>query len=241
LRRRIFWWVLRQTRMRVRDRENLRFARTQVFGRARQIFMELGRRLYAADELAAARDVFYLNMDEILGYVEGTATSTDLQMLAMLRKAEFARYAMLPAPAERFATYGAVHQGNTFQSANTAQGLSGDEDERQGTGCCPGVVRGRARVVPDPMAVVLAPGDILVAERTDPSWIMIMPAAAGLLVARGSLLSHAAIVARELGIPAIVGLTGVTQWLHDGDEVEFDGRTGVVRKIRGCQRDRVTG
>ena len=76
-------------------------------------------------------------------------------------------------------------------------------------------------------------GWVFVAERTDPSWILIMPAAAGLLIARGSLLSHTAIVARELGIPAIVGLAGVTQWLHEGDEVEFDGGSGVVRKLAG--------
>jgi pyruvate,water dikinase len=231
LRRSIFWWVLRQTRARVLDRENLRFARTQVFGRARQIFVELGRRLYSAGALVEVRDVFYLNLDEIFGFVEGTATSTDLHALATLRKSEFACYQALPPPAERFATYGAVHEGNTFQGASAGQALSRNGVERQGTGCCPGVVRGRVRVVTDPMSVVLSPGDILVAERTDPSWILIMPAAAGLLIARGSLLSHTAIVARELGIPAIVGLAGVTQWLHEGDEVEFDGGSGVVRKL----------
>jgi pyruvate,water dikinase len=233
LRRRIFWWVLRQARARVRDRENLRFTRTQVFGRARQIFVELGRRLYGAGALADAHDVFYLNMDEIFGFVEGATTFTDLSALAALRKAEFVGYQALPAPAERFATYGAVHEGNTFQDASAMQVLGSGDNERQGTGCCPGVVRGRVCVVLDPLSAALAPGDILVAERTDPSWILIMPAAAGLLMARGSLLSHTAIVARELGIPAIVGLTGVTQWLHDGDEIEFDGGTGVVRKMTG--------
>jgi pyruvate,water dikinase len=231
LRRRIFWWVLRQARKRVRDRENLRFARTQVFGRARHIFVELGRRFYSAGALADARDVFYLNVDEILGFVEGTATSITLHELAALRKAEFARYQALPALAERFVTYGAVYEGNTFQGVSPVQAQFSDGDERQGIGCCAGAVRGRVRVVTDPLSVVLAPGDILVAERTDPSWILVMPAAAGLLVARGSLLSHTAIVARELGIPAIVGLAGVTQWLQDEDEVEFDGATGVVRKV----------
>jgi phosphoenolpyruvate synthase/pyruvate phosphate dikinase len=70
-----------------------------------------------------------------------------------------------------------------------------------------------------------------VAERTDPGWIMLFPAAAGILVERGSLLSHSAIVARELGIPAIVSLPGLTAWLTDGDLVEFDGATGVVRRL----------
>jgi pyruvate,water dikinase len=60
---------------------------------------------------------------------------------------------------------------------------------------------------------------------------MVFPSARGLLVERGSLLSHAAIVARELGIPAVVSLPGVTRWLKDGDSVEMDGSTGIVRRI----------
>jgi pyruvate,water dikinase len=104
-------------------------------------------------------------------------------------------------------------------------------DQRQGIGCCPGVVRGRVRVVIDPAHATLQPGDILVAERTDPGWILLFPAAAGLLVEHGSLLSHSAIVARELGLPAIVSLKGVTCWLKDGDEIEFDGSTGLVIKV----------
>ena len=75
------------------------------------------------------------------------------------------------------------------------------------------------------------PRAILVAEHTDPGWIMIFPTALGVLVERGSLLSHAAIVARELGIPAVVSIPGVTRWLRDGDVVEFDGSTGVVRRV----------
>lgn len=72
------------------------------------------------------------------------------------------------------------------------------------------------------------PGEILVAERTDPGWIMLFPAAAGILVERGSLLSHAAIVSREMGIPSVVSLSGITSWLNDGDLVTFDGTTGRV-------------
>jgi pyruvate,water dikinase len=60
---------------------------------------------------------------------------------------------------------------------------------------------------------------------------MVFPSALGILVERGSLLSHAAIVARELGIPAIVSIPGVTRWLRDDDWVELDGSTGVVRRV----------
>jgi pyruvate,water dikinase len=85
--------------------------------------------------------------------------------------------------------------------------------------------------VTDPATADLEQRAILVAEHTDPGWIMVFPAARGLLVERGSLLSHAAIVSRELGIPAIVSLPGVTRWLEDGDSVEMDGSTGIVRRI----------
>ncbi len=102
---------------------------------------------------------------------------------------------------------------------------------RVGIACCPGVVRGRARVIRDPRGAILASGDILVAERTDPGWILLFPLAGGVVVERGSLLSHSAIVARELGIPCVVGVAGVMAWLRDGDEIEMDGASGTVRRI----------
>ncbi len=230
LHRTLFRWVLSGARRRVRDRENLRFERTRVFGRAREIFVELGRRFYAAEALDDPRDVFYLTLDEIIGYVQGTTASADLRGLAQVRAAEFACYAQMPPPASRFATLGAVQQGNAFQAAQAASAPPAG-DVLTGIGCCPGVVRGRARVVRDPLNAALEPGDIVVAEHTDPSWILILPLAAGLVVERGSLLSHAAIVARELGIPAVVALSGATSRLHDGATIEIDGSTGRVTTL----------
>jgi len=87
------------------------------------------------------------------------------------------------------------------------------------------------RVITDPRNAKLKAGEILVAERTDPGWIMLFPSASALLVERGSLLSHSAIVAREMGIPAIVSISGVTRWLKNGDWVEMDGSRGTVRRI----------
>jgi pyruvate,water dikinase len=94
-------------------------------------------------------------------------------------------------------------------------------------------VRGIARVVRDPKQARLTAGCILVADHTDPGWIMLFPSASGLLVERGSLLSHSAIVARELGIPAVISIPGLLDWLKDGDEVELDGAAGIVRRIAG--------
>ena len=97
------------------------------------------------------------------------------------------------------------------------------------------IVRGPARVVLDPRDARIAPGEILVAARTDPGWVMLFPAAAGLLVEYGSLLSHSAIVARELGIPAVVSAAGATTWVQTGDWIELDGSTGEVRKVSALE------
>lgn len=228
----IFNWVLGNARRGVRNRENLRFARTLVFGRARRIFRELGRRFRELGLLADADDIFYLEVDEILGYSEGSATCGDLAGLAVLRKRAFAAYRAASPPPGRIESRGSVYQGRQAAIApDHANAVQLDDQSRRGTGCCPGLVRGRVRVVSDPRAITLEPGEILVAARTDPGWIVLFPVAAGLLVERGSLLSHAAIVARELGLPTVVGLDGVTNWLADGDLVELDGASGVVRRI----------
>jgi pyruvate,water dikinase len=126
-----------------------------------------------------------------------------------------------------------VHQGTQWeqQAAPLAAPSSESGDQRSGTGCYPGIVRGPVRVVRDPREAELRPGEILVAERTDPGWVMLFPAAAALLVERGSLLSHSAIVARELGIPAVVSIPGLTQWLKTGDVVEMNGAAGTVRRL----------
>jgi pyruvate,water dikinase len=230
LRRLVFGWVLRNARARVRDRENLRFERTRLFGRVRRLVVELGRRLNAVGALASPRDVFHLELEELLGFVSGTTSCDDLRALAGARGAAYERYRTKTPPAERFPTRGWIPIGNRFvATAAPAVDLGGDS--RRGTGCCPGVVRGRARVVRDPRGVELPTGAILVAERTDPGWIMLFPAAAGLVVERGSLLSHSAIVARELGLPAVVGVPGCTAWIADGQLIELDGSTGLVRKV----------
>ena len=232
LRRAIFAWVLRNARRRVRDRENLRFERTRLFGRVRRIFLEAGRRLHAEGVLNDPRDVFYLELDEIVAYVEGASACDDLRGLAAVRRRAFERYAELEAPADRFETFGAPYIANSCKGSGAEppdQGEADGDDVLRGLGCCPGVVRGRARVIRDPRGAELKQGEILVAERTDPGWIMLFPAAAGILVERGSLLSHSAIVAREMGIPAIVSIAGVTTRIENGSWVEMDGARGTVK------------
>ncbi len=231
-RRVVFNWVLRHARARMVGRENLRFERTRLFGRVRRVFLEIGKRLYSLGLLNDARDVFYLELHEVLGFIEGTTTTVNLKGLVAVRKADFEQFRSQAAPDDRFETRGIVNQGNAFVGKiPIATHRSLDPNERKGMGCCPGSVRGSVRVVRDPKNAKLNHGEIIVAERTDPGWIMLFPCASALLVERGSLLSHAAIVSREMGIPSIVSLAGVTTWLKDGDWIEMDGSTGIVRKI----------
>ena len=225
----IFAWVLKNARARVRDRENLRFERTRLFGHVRRLFLEMGKHLHKQGHLQQARDIFYLEVQEIIGFVHGTTSTTRLVELVNMRRKEFESFRALPPPADRFKTHGTVHAGNDFTSTQSVSATVGDAVK--GIGCCPGVVRGLVRVVVDPRAAELKSGEILVAERTDPGWVMLFTLVSGLLVERGSLLSHSAIVAREMAIPAVVSIPGLTQWLKTGDEVEFNGTTGEVRLI----------
>lgn len=231
----IFRHVLTRARSRIRDRENLRFERTRVFGRVRRIFAELGRRFTADGLLDDTRDIFYLEVDEIFGIVDGITSTCDLRGLVALRRREFDEYAATPAPPDRFESRGGVR---TMQppAAHATPDETRSGDVRRGTGCYPGVVRGPVSVVRDPTTATLLPGEILVAERTDPGWVVLFPCAAAILVERGSLLSHSAIVARELGIPAIVAVEGLTSWLRTGDTVELDGATGVITRLQAVEQ-----
>jgi pyruvate,water dikinase len=228
--------VLRHAKARVRDRENLRFERTRVFGLVRRIFVTLGQRLHETGALDAPEDVFYLERHEIFGFIEGRATTTSLRELVAVRRREFGVHRNAPALPSRFETRGVVCASAILPSKQ-AVGDSQAGEERRGLGCCAGIVRGKVRVITDPRRDRLEHGEILAARSTDPGWIVLFSAAAGLLVERGSLLSHSAIVSRELGIPGIVSIEGLTSWLNDGDLVELNGTTGIVRRLaQGVER-----
>jgi phosphohistidine swiveling domain-containing protein len=94
-------------------------------------------------------------------------------------------------------------------------------------------VRARARLIRDPRREALVQGEILVARHTDPGWIAVFSNASAIVVERGSLLSHSAIVAREMGIPCVVGLKGALDWIVDGEMISVDGASGEVGKADG--------
>ena len=235
-RRLIFSRVLRNARRGIRHRENMRFARTRIYGILRDMLRAIGEQLAAEGILDNAGDIFYLTIDEVWDFVKGTAVTTDLRGLARLRKEEFDGYRLepTPPPERRFDTYGLAYHRNLFrrqQQPARPDWMDGTESQLAGIGCCPGVVEGPVAIVSDLICARQPTGTILVAERTDPGWVPIFPGYSGILIERGSLLSHSAIVAREMGIPTIVGITGLTARLRSGQIVRMDGRAGTVEIV----------
>ena len=225
-----FDFILKQARYTVKNRENLRFERTLLFGRVRKLFLRIGFILASMNVIEEKRDIFYLEVDEILFYIDGKSTTNNLKDLIRIRKQQYLKYNDT-MPDERFYTYDAVNIGNTFKREEKKKNTKKAELELKGIGASPGKVTGKVRIIKNPTNAKLEQGEILVAEYTDPGWIMLFPVARGILVERGSLLSHSAIVSRELGVPAVVGVTGLIDSLEDGDEIELDGTTGKVRKL----------
>src|SRR5690606_42004037 len=129
---------------------------------------------------------------------------------------------------------GGVHRESAIAATGSPSLLSG---ELNGIGCCPGRVKARVRIILDPEGAESLDGDILVTRSTDPGWTTLFPAASGILVERGSLLSHSAIVSREMGKPCIVGITGLLKVLKTGDWIEMDGSTGRVKRIEAHEND----
>lgn len=223
LAKRIISW----TKSRVRDRENLRFERTRIFGFARRVFLALGQEFASRGLVNAPRDVFFLTKDEILGAVEGAGLSHDLKAIVAMRRAEDDASRKRADPPERIEMRGpAIAPLWDQQMASKVN----DDMIQIATGCAAGQVTATARVIRDPRTQTLAPGEILVARHTDPGWIAVFAQASAIVVERGSLLSHSAIVARELGIPCVVGLKSATQWIADGQTITVDGAAGRVEK-----------
>ena len=222
-------FMLKHARRGVKNRENMRFARTKIYGLLRQLLLAAGASLVREGILDDPDDVFSLAIDELWDYVKGTAVSTDLRGLAALRKVEFDAYrAADTGPDDHFETFGMAYHRNRFRNHERETTSEAEPGTLRGIGCSPGIVSGVARVVHSPRDDVNLNGEILVAARTDPGWVPLYPSVSGILIERGSILSHSAIVAREMGIPAIVGIPRLLEQVKDGDAVQMDASTGEV-------------
>jgi pyruvate,water dikinase len=228
VRRWIFRQVLRNARLGVRNRESLRFARTKIYGLLRDILRAVAARFVRDGVLDRPEDLFELTMHEMWGFVRGSRA--DLRRIAAERRREFDAYRAAPAPPDRFETI-----GTSVPAREPSPGVSGGALLR-GTACCSGIGEGAVVVVRTPGLELALTGQILAAERTDPGWVVYYPCVSGLLIERGSVLSHSCIVAREMGIPTIVGIPGLLGRLRTGSRVRMDGAAGTVELLDDAQR-----
>lgn len=224
-------FVANWTKKAMAVREYQRFARTRMYGLVSRIYKGFGQRFVERDLLDNVDDIFYLTMQETLEYVIGTARSQKLRELAALRRAEFEEYRAMDELPDRIETTGITYCNDLTRGIEPVSEFDDDPDIIRGIGGCSGKVTGKVKVILDPSDDMSLNGEILVAARTDPGWVPLFATASALLVERGSMLSHSVIVSRELGLPAVVGATGVTKKLKTGDVVELDGTTGIVKII----------
>ncbi|XYH94680.1 PEP/pyruvate-binding domain-containing protein [Sorangium sp. So ce1128] len=212
-----FLRILAEARCFTEIREDTHFYSTMPMPVLRRTLLELGRRLVGAGVLDTSADIFHLRLDEVEG-VNGTwpprpALAAALRSTMERRRARRAALADTPVVDPR-----RVHRPDPPADVLV-----------RGTPGSPGVAEGPVRVIRDGAEFgTLRPGDVLVAPFTTPAWTPLFQRAAAVVVDSGGAGSHAAIVAREYGIPAVMGVGDGTRRLKDGDPVRVDGNRGVV-------------
>jgi len=220
-------WVLSRAARAIRNRENQRLARTRAFAVVRRIFRSVGAALARDGRIAAGEDVFYLRVEELEAAVGDGGRALDLRALVGRRRGIYERFRALPPLPDHLETPGLVGGEELVEVPGSAPAAAAT-GVLKGLGACPGVLTRRAVVLLEPDTSVRLNGEILVTRQTDPGWVVLFPSISGLVVERGSMLSHSAIVAREMGIPAAVGVPGAVSRIRTGDLLRLDGAKGTV-------------
>jgi pyruvate,water dikinase len=196
---------------------------------ARAAVRAIGGELAGAGLLDDPDDAFFLFADEL--QASGHA---DLRALVDERRAQRAFNLSVELPETWTGRPGPIVPAAARATGDSDRdGQVGGRGRITGLGVSPGVVEGRVRLIRDPADVDadVEPGEILVCPTTDPSWLALMTIAAALVIDIGAAASHGAIVARELGVPCVIGTRTGTSDLRDGDRVRVDGSTGVVERL----------
>jgi pyruvate,water dikinase len=196
-----------------------------VQSRLRRFVWRVGARLVDAGVLASTEDVLYLGQAEVAAALR---EPEDRRRTVAERRAEHQRR-LGTRPPPKVGKPSDDGDGDRFDGS-TIKAQSADEV--RGTGASGGIARGPARIVVDQSAFGnVQPGDIIVCPSSNPSWVPLFAIAGGLVADTGGVLSHAAVVAREFGLPAVVGTREGTAKIADGRLVELDGSSGVVRLL----------
>lgn len=218
------WWVRRMVtcvRHCLGVREHPKYLFVQCFALVRDAVLAAAAELVRADRLAAADDVWFLTYDELLA-LAADPRALDPRPRIDARRADYER-ARHQSPPLLVTSEGEVPQRPVPKDL--------PEGALAGLGASAGVVEGIAHVVLDPAVEVLRAGEILVAPYTDPGWTPLFVHAAGLVCDVGGMMTHGSVIAREYGIPAVVGVGDGTRRLKSGQRLRIDGSRGIVEVL----------
>lgn len=213
-------------------REETRFRRSLIFGFSRKLFLAIAGKFMERGFLAERDDIFYLTMEEIFSVIDSTRAPADLAAVIAARKQDHAYWKSreLPRRIESGLSVAEIEAGLRAGS-NPAAAAAGVLKGMTAARTPAGLVSGQALVLPDFDPSADFSGKILVTRQTDPGWTIVFPLLKGIVVERGGMLSHAAIVARELRIPCIVGVESAVAGVPLGASVELHMDTGEVHVL----------
>ncbi|MGB7794789.1 MAG: PEP-utilizing enzyme, partial [Pseudonocardiaceae bacterium] len=211
-------WSLRRVRELVGLRETHKDYLVRVLAHVRGQLEVVGCQLAAAGMLRRPEDVFFLDLVEARAGLAGT----DLRAVVVQRREDYQRELRRRQVPRIMLSDGTQPEALANPDHQPADG------QLTGTPASAGTVTGTARVVLDPVGARLEPGEILVAPSTDPGWTPLFLTAGGLVMEMGGANSHGAVVAREYGIPAVVGVPDATLRITSGQQITVAGATGLV-------------
>ena len=215
----------------ISNREKSRLHRSRLYGMMRTLVLQIGSNLQTQGRIAHREDIFWLDCEEIEQAAKDS--SVDLETIIARRKEDYQGYSALPAYSRL------VFSGKIFDKhpqKATTQHFHHKNGIYFGTACSQGNVKGEVLLVTKPSLSLDTQDKILVTKMTDPGWVFLIASAKGIVAEKGSLLSHTAIISRELGRPSIVGIPHITEILKDGDIVEVDGDTGTLTILSSTTR-----
>lgn len=220
---RILLWRLKHH---LRIREHNRLLRGKAYAYLRELFIQIGESLETKGLIDRVEDVYYLDIEELFQLINGTGYNNNIKHTISSRRLRYEEYKKVKAPS-RFITTDLTDQlpDDFVGSTHTSTGKA--SRSLKGTISSPGNVEGKIVVLDRPV-IPKEPFEILVVSHTDPGWTPLIALAKGLIVEHGGILSHAAIVTRELGIPSIIGVEGATQQLKSGMHARIDSAKGTV-------------
>jgi pyruvate,water dikinase len=219
LRARIVRGAARRVRALIGARESPKFFAIRSMGIARQTLLDVGAEFTQAGTIERPDDLFYLHLSEL----EALASRADQDWKALVADR---RTAYRREQSRKQAPRVLVSDGRAFYEGVGA--ASDSEAALSGSPVSPGIVEGLVRVVLDPRQARLSPGEIMVCPGTDPGWTPLFLVAGGLITEVGGMMTHGSVVAREYGIPAVVGVHQATTRLKDGQRIRLDGSAGKI-------------